>query len=84
MKAVIGVIAALVTFGLAALGLVTAQQLSSPNHVAGQAFIDRNERTIAPAAQPAGSSTAPPSAAPTGVSAPAEPAASAPPPIASE
>jgi hypothetical protein len=58
MKAVVGVIAALVTFGLAALGLFATQQLSSPaNHVAGQAFTDPDESTIAPAAQPTASST---------------------------
>jgi len=85
MKAVVGVMAALVTFGLAALGLSTAQQLSSPaNDFAGQVFTDPAKSTIAPAAQPTGSSTAHLFAAAPGISTPAEPASSAPPPFASD
>ncbi len=86
MKAIVGVIAALVTFGFAALGLFAAQQLSSPpSHVAaGPEFIDRAQGTIVRAAQPTGSATAPVSAAAPDASARAEPPLSAPRPIASE
>jgi peptidoglycan/xylan/chitin deacetylase (PgdA/CDA1 family) len=42
MRAVVGVIGVLVTLGVAALGLFTAQRLSSPpGHVAGPAFRDQ-------------------------------------------
>ena len=86
MKTTVGVIAALVTFGLAALGLFAAQQLSSPpSHVAaGPAFTDPAQGTILPAPQPTGPATAPVSAAGPDASAPAEPPSSAPPPTASE
>ena len=84
MKTIVGVIAAVVTVGIAALGLFAAQQVSSPpSHVAaGPAFNDPAQGTIVRAAQPAGS--APVSTAAPHASAPAEPPSSAPPPIASE
>jgi peptidoglycan/xylan/chitin deacetylase (PgdA/CDA1 family) len=79
MKTTVGVIAALVTFGLVALGLFAAHQLASPpSHVAaGPTFTDPAQGTIVPAAQPTGSAAAPESA-------PAEPPSSGPPPTASE
>src|SRR5436190_13607822 len=85
MKTTVGVIAALVTFGLVALGLFAAHQLASPpSHVAaGPTFTDPAQGTIVPAAQPTGSATAPVSAA-APESAPAEPPSSGPPPTASE
>ena len=53
MKTVVGVIAVLVTVGLAALGLLTAQRLfSPPNHVAGPAFPNSDQGTSATAASP--------------------------------
>jgi hypothetical protein len=53
MKTVVGVIAVLVTVGLATLGLLTAQRLSSPpNHVAGPAFPNSDQGTSATAASP--------------------------------
>jgi peptidoglycan/xylan/chitin deacetylase (PgdA/CDA1 family) len=82
MKTIVGVIVALVTLGLTALGLFAAQQLSSPPSqlAAGPAFTDPDEGTIVPPTPPSGTATAPASAA--GASAPAEPSSS--PPIASE
>jgi hypothetical protein len=55
MKTVVGVIAALVTVGLAALGLLTAQRLfSAPDHVAfrdqGTSATTRPSVSIAPVA----------------------------------
>ena len=74
MKTVIGVIAALVTVGLAALGLLTAQRLfPSPDHVA---FRDQGTGATT---RPSVSTTPSVSAAPPVTSAPAEPASSAPP-----
>jgi hypothetical protein len=47
MKALVGVIAALVIVGIAALGLFRAQQLSVPtDHAARPAFRDRAPRRI--------------------------------------
>jgi hypothetical protein len=65
MKTIVGVIVALVTFSLTALGLFAAQQLSSPpSHLAaGPAFTDPDEGTIVPPTPPSGSATAPVSAA---------------------
>ena len=97
MKAVVGVLAALVTVGIAALSVFTAQQLSSPpNHVADPAFLNSpnsDQGTRATAASPSrvmtpwpgleDPTTSVPTAAPV-ASAPAEPASSAPPPVASE
>jgi peptidoglycan/xylan/chitin deacetylase (PgdA/CDA1 family) len=83
MKAVVGVIAALVTLGIAALGLFTAQQLSSrPDHVAGPAFRDRG--ASATAVQPSSSTTPSVSPAPLVGSAPDAATSSAAPPIASD
>jgi len=51
MKALVGVIAALVILGIAALSMLTAQQLSSsPDHVAAPANVDHGAK--ATAAQP--------------------------------
>jgi peptidoglycan/xylan/chitin deacetylase (PgdA/CDA1 family) len=83
MKTVVGVIAALVTLGMAALGLFTAQQLSSPpDHVAGPAF--RDQATSARATQSSVSTTASVSPAPLVGSAPDAATSSAPPLVASE
>jgi peptidoglycan/xylan/chitin deacetylase (PgdA/CDA1 family) len=79
MKTVIGVIAALVTIGLAALGLLTAQRLSSsPDHVA---FGDQDTGATT---RPSVATIPSVSAAAPVASAPAQPASSAPPPVASE
>jgi hypothetical protein len=84
MKTILGVIAALVTLGFAALGIFAAQQLSSPSHLAARsAFTDPAEGTIVPPTPPSGSATARVSGA-ADASAPAEPPISAPPPIASD
>jgi peptidoglycan/xylan/chitin deacetylase (PgdA/CDA1 family) len=75
MKTIVGVIAALVTVGIAALGLSAAQQMSSPpSHVAAGSVA---QGTIAPGVEPTASTAG------SDASAPAEPH-SAPPPIASE
>ena len=93
MKPVLGVMAALVTVGIAALSLLTAQQVSSPpDHVAGPAFPNSDQGTSAPAARSRVRTPWPDLEDPTTsvsttvpvASAPAEPASSAPPSIASE
>jgi hypothetical protein len=79
MKTVVGVIAALVTVGLAALGLLTAQRLfPSPDHVAF-----RDQGTGATTRRSVSTTPSVSAAAPV-ASAPPEPASSAPPPVASE
>ncbi len=48
MKAIVGVIAALLILGIAALSMLTAQQLSSsPDHVAGPAYSDQGANATA-------------------------------------
>jgi peptidoglycan/xylan/chitin deacetylase (PgdA/CDA1 family) len=79
MKTVVGVIAALVTVGLAALGLLTAQRLFPPPD--DVALRDRGTGATTRPSVPTIPSV---SAAAPVASAPAQPASSAPPPVASE
>jgi peptidoglycan/xylan/chitin deacetylase (PgdA/CDA1 family) len=81
MKTVVGVIATLLTVGIAALGVLTAQRLSSPpDRAAGISFRDQGTGATT---RPLVAATPTVSAATPGASAPA-PASSAPPPVASE
>ena len=81
MKTVIGVIAALLTLGIAALGLLTAQRLSSPpDRVAG---LPSRDLGTGATTRPLVATTPSVAAATPGASASAL-AFSAPPPVASE
>jgi peptidoglycan-N-acetylglucosamine deacetylase len=79
MKTVVGVIAALVTVGLAALGLLTAQRLFPPPD-----DVALRDRGTGATTRPSVSTIPSVSAAAPVASAPAQPASSAPPPVASE